>query len=230
MPDRAPVGIGDASGADPSRPSPARPSRRAGRGPPGVGPPAVPVAWDGLPESAGGAGPDEVSHPIGRAGAGLACPHSHPMSRAHTRQARHTAYRIRVSHMSEPGTYVEKSFKRDTHYITTRITADGREASRSRPGATGSSSPAPARGPTGRSSCGGSSASRTSCRWASAGRPTTSAAGPSTSTRAASTPCSASHASRTPTSSATPTTPVASRCRPSSTSPPVPSSRTTSSR
>ena len=29
--------------------------------------------------------------------------------------------------MSEPGTYVEKSFKRDTHYITTRITADGRE-------------------------------------------------------------------------------------------------------
>jgi putative glutathione S-transferase len=29
--------------------------------------------------------------------------------------------------MSEPGTYVEKSFKRDTHYITTRITADGRD-------------------------------------------------------------------------------------------------------
>src|SRR3954466_1867897 len=29
--------------------------------------------------------------------------------------------------MSEPGTYVEKSFKRDTNYITTRITADGRE-------------------------------------------------------------------------------------------------------
>ena len=43
--------------------------------------------------------------------------------------------------MSEPGTYVEKSFPRDTHYITTRITADGREASRSRPGATGSSPP-----------------------------------------------------------------------------------------
>ena len=29
--------------------------------------------------------------------------------------------------MSEPGTYVEKSFKRDTRYITTRITADGRD-------------------------------------------------------------------------------------------------------
>src|SRR6476620_10996611 len=29
--------------------------------------------------------------------------------------------------MSEPGTYVEKSFKRDTNYITTRITADGRD-------------------------------------------------------------------------------------------------------
>ena len=29
--------------------------------------------------------------------------------------------------MSEPGTYVEKSFKRDTSYITTRITADGRD-------------------------------------------------------------------------------------------------------
>src|SRR3954451_905209 len=29
--------------------------------------------------------------------------------------------------MSQPGTYVEKSFKRDTNYITTRITADGRD-------------------------------------------------------------------------------------------------------
>src|SRR5689334_15236655 len=29
--------------------------------------------------------------------------------------------------MSEPGTYVEKSFKRDTEYISTRITADGRD-------------------------------------------------------------------------------------------------------
>jgi len=29
--------------------------------------------------------------------------------------------------MTEPGTYVEKSFKRDTSYITTRITADGRD-------------------------------------------------------------------------------------------------------
>src|SRR6478752_2981224 len=29
--------------------------------------------------------------------------------------------------MSEPGTYVEKSFKRDTNYITTRITRDARD-------------------------------------------------------------------------------------------------------
>ena len=29
--------------------------------------------------------------------------------------------------MSEPGTYVEKSFKRDTNYIMIRITADGRD-------------------------------------------------------------------------------------------------------
>ncbi|KRC92733.1 glutathione S-transferase [Terrabacter sp. Root85] len=29
--------------------------------------------------------------------------------------------------MSEPGTYVEKNFKRDTNYITTRITADARD-------------------------------------------------------------------------------------------------------
>src|SRR6476620_12461348 len=29
--------------------------------------------------------------------------------------------------MSEPGTYVEKNFKRDTNYITTRITTDGRD-------------------------------------------------------------------------------------------------------
>ena len=29
--------------------------------------------------------------------------------------------------MSEQGTYVEKSFERDTRYITTRITADGRD-------------------------------------------------------------------------------------------------------
>ena len=29
--------------------------------------------------------------------------------------------------MSDQGTYVEKSFERDTNYITTRITADGRE-------------------------------------------------------------------------------------------------------
>src|SRR6476646_10971784 len=29
--------------------------------------------------------------------------------------------------MSEPGTYVEKNFKRDTNYINTRITTDARD-------------------------------------------------------------------------------------------------------
>ena len=77
-------------------------------------------------------------------------------------------------------------------------------AIRSSPAATAWSSAGPARGPTGRSSCGGCSAWRTCCRWASPGRRTTSAAGPSTSTRAAATRCSASSGCRRPTSSASP--------------------------
>ncbi|EKA60271.1 appr-1-p processing domain-containing protein [Janibacter hoylei PVAS-1] len=82
----------------------------------------------------------------------------------------------------------------------------GRATGRSSRGATASSSPGPARGPTARSSCAGSSASRTSSRWASPARRTTPTAGPSTSTRTTSTRSCRSRASRTPTSPASPTT------------------------